>query len=254
MDKQYYKEYLTFEREHWWFRARSRILAAQIANLVRGLPGRARILNIGAALGASSDMLSRYGDVVSVEYEKECCDFVALSSGKIFINASVTDLPFPPDSFDLVCAFDVIEHVTEDERAVREMTRVCRPGGAVAVSVPAFMMLWSHHDVVNHHQRRYRLHELRRLFKSSGRVLYASYFNSVLFLPIIGVRAITKLLPQKWIRSGSGSDFSLVKSRVLDRLFYHVLSLENTWLRRGWSAPFGVSIFASWKKGNGSAR
>jgi SAM-dependent methyltransferase len=249
MDKEYYREYFTFEREHWWFRARSRILAAQVAKLVRGVPGRARILNIGAALGASTDMLGRYGDVVSVEYEKACCDFVALSSGKIFINASITDLPFPTASFDLVCAFDVIEHVEDDARAVSEMMRVCRPGGAVAVTVPAFMMLWSHHDSVNHHQRRYRLPELTRLFQSSGRVLFASYFNSVLFVPIVGVRAMTKLVPQHWIRTGSGSDFSLVKSRVLDRFFYGVLNLEDTWLRRGWTFPFGVSIFLSWRKG-----
>jgi SAM-dependent methyltransferase len=248
MDKEYYREYFTFEREHWWFRARSRILAAQVVRFADGVTGRPRILNIGAALGASTDMLGRYGDVVSVEYEKDCCDFVARSSGKIFINASITDLPFPASSFDLVCAFDVIEHVEDDGRAVREMMRVCRPGGAVAVTVPAFMMLWSHHDVVNHHQRRYRRHELRRLFQSSGRVVYASYFNSLLFLPIIGIRAITKLVPQKWIRSGSGSDFSLVKSPLLDRVFFNVLSVENSWLRRGCSVPFGVSIFMSWQK------
>jgi hypothetical protein len=79
-------------------------------------------------------------------------------------------------------------------------------------------------------------------------VLYASYFNSVLFFPIVAVRAITKLVPQRWIRTGSGSDFSLVKSPVLDRVFYEVLNVEDTWLRRGWRVPFGVSIYVSWRK------
>jgi len=57
------------------------------------------------------------------------------------------------------------------------------------------------------------------------------------------------LVPQRWIRTGSGSDFSLVKSPVLEDFFYRVLSLEDTWLRRGWRLPFGVSIFVSWRKG-----
>jgi SAM-dependent methyltransferase len=248
MEKEYYREYFTFEREHWWFRARSNILAAQVAQLVSRVRGRARILNVGAALGASSDMLSRFGDVTSVEYEKECCDFVFRHSRKVLINASITHLPFSTGFFDLVCAFDVIEHVEDDASAVSEMMRVCKPGGAIAVTVPAFMMLWGHHDTVNHHRRRYRLHEVTRLFHSSGRVLYASYFNSVLFFPIVAVRAITKLVPQRWIRTGSGSDFSLVKSPVLDRVFYEVLNVEDTWLRRGWRVPFGVSIYVSWRK------
>ena len=248
MDKRYYKEYYALERQHWWFRARRNILAAQVAALTAAMRGQARILNVGAALGASTEMLSQYGRVVSVEYEKECCDFVAQQFGTTFINASITELPFAADSFDLVCAFDVIEHVAEDRLAVDELMRVCKPGGAIAVTVPAFMMLWSHHDVVNHHHRRYRLGELIRLFASTGRVQYASYFNSVLFPLIAGVRAVTKVVPDKWVRKGAGSDFTLVSNNALDSVCYGLLNLENAWLRRGWRMPFGVSAFLSWRR------
>jgi SAM-dependent methyltransferase len=247
MNKEYYREYYTLEREHWWFRARREILAAQLESLVpHARP--ARILNVGAALGASSEMLARYGEVVSVEFEKDCCDFVRKRFGRTYVNASITALPFPSETFDLVCAFDVIEHVDDDALAVREMKRVCRPRGSIVVTVPAFMMLWSHHDEVNHHRRRYRMPELKGLFDSSGRQLYASYFNSLLFVPIIAVRAATKLVPQRWIRSGAGSDFTLVKSGLLDTIFYRMLRAENAWLRRGRRAPFGVSAFLSWRK------
>jgi len=245
MDERYYTEYFKLEREHWWFRARSNILAAQVA---RTIPPRARILNVGAAMGASSEMLGRFVSVTSVEYEKACCDFVSRHFGKTFINASITDLPFPAASFDLVCAFDVIEHVQDDARAVAEMMRVCRPGGLVMVTVPAFMALWSHHDEVNHHVRRYRMPRLKRLFQRDGDVVRASYFNAFLFLPILGVRLATKLVPQRWIRSGAGSDFTLASSRLLDSIFYGVLSFENFWLGAGLTLPFGVSILVSSKK------
>jgi len=128
------------------------------------------------------------------------------------------------------------------------MMRVCKPGGVVAITVPAFMLLWSRHDVVNHHHRRYRVNELTRLFQASGRVLYATYFNSLLCLPIVTVRGLTKLVAQRWIRRGSGSDFSLVKSPAPDRIFFNVLRSETVWMRRRLSAPFGVSAFLSWQK------
>ena len=249
MDRLYYREYYTLEREHWWFRARSNILSAQLAEMVGRLHSRPTILNIGAALGASSEMLSRYGDVTSVEYDKECCDFVRQHAGQHFINASITELPFKSGCFDIVCAFDVIEHVQDDARAVLEMIRVCRPRGVVAVTVPAFKLLWSHHDEVNHHQRRYRLPALKDLFQGPGQPILASYFNVALFPPIAGLRAITRLVPQSWIRRGAGSDFTLVNNRWLDGLFYRVLNSETAWLRRGGTFPFGVSAFLSWRKG-----
>ena len=248
MKREYYGEYFALEREHWWFRARRNILGAQVAWLTSRVPGRPRILNVGAALGASSDMLAVYGDVVSLEFDANSCAFVRREFGKTFINASVTELPFESDYFDLVCAFDVIEHVKDDGLAAREMIRVCKGGGCIAVTVPAFMMLWSHHDAVNEHYRRYRLPDLQRLFEPSGEVLFASYFNAILFMPIAGVRLLTKLLPTRWVRTGSGSDFSLASNGSIDALCYRVLNAENAWLRHRRSLPFGVSAYLAWRK------
>jgi SAM-dependent methyltransferase len=260
MDRQYYAEYRTLERTHWWFRARSNILAEQILQLVGGAPRRPRILNVGAALGASSEMLSRFGDVVSVEYDIASCLYVAKEFGTGFVAASITDLPFGGDQFDLVCAFDVIEHVEDDLRSAQELMRVCRPGGVVSVTVPAFMRLWSHHDVVNHHYRRYTLSRLRDLFAQDGDVIFASYYNTLLFLPVAFVRALSRVLPFRARRSGgSGSDFALLRNSPLNMLFYQILHAEKAWLGRGRTFPFGVSALLHWRKpplltGNSRAR
>src|SRR5690242_8960201 len=107
MDKGYYVEYYRLEREHWWFRARKNIIFNHIRSLTSSRD--LKILNIGAATSASSEMLSYFGEVTSLEYDKDCCEFVKRMSGKEFICASITELPFADGSFDLVCAFDVIE-------------------------------------------------------------------------------------------------------------------------------------------------
>src|SRR6266487_1504094 len=109
MDKAYYEEYFHLERNHWWFRARKEIINAL---LKKYFPVRnVRVLNIGAATGETSIWLSEFGKVTSVEYEKECCDFVKKKLNLDYIHGSITSLAFPDNSFELVCAFDVIEHV-----------------------------------------------------------------------------------------------------------------------------------------------
>ena len=125
MDKNYYKEYYHLERSHWWFQARAHIL---MSHLKRILPPKKdlKILNVGAATGRSSELLMQFGEVMSVEYDKECFDFVAQNLKIPIVKGSILELPFEAEAFDLVCAFDVIEHVNDDYLAVMEMRRVCK--------------------------------------------------------------------------------------------------------------------------------
>ena len=71
------------------------------------------------------------------------------------MQGSITELPLPDDRFDFAVCLDVIEHIDDDLRALRELHRVVRPGGTLLVTVPAYQWLWSEHDVINHHKRRY---------------------------------------------------------------------------------------------------
>ncbi|MEP7264844.1 MAG: class I SAM-dependent methyltransferase, partial [Bacteroidota bacterium] len=173
MDKAYYLEYFHLERDHWWFRARSNMLQIMITSLQLRQP--VSILNVGAATGASSDMLGKFGSVVSLEYDKDCCAFVKDKLGIDFINASITELPFSDEAFDVVCAFDVIEHVADDVMAVKELMRVCKREGYILTTVPAYRFLWSHHDVVNQHMRRYTKKEFKKLFMQSTTTTYSGY-------------------------------------------------------------------------------
>jgi SAM-dependent methyltransferase len=248
MDKNYYKEYYELERTHWWFKARGEILLMHLRPYCQGRAAL-KILNVGAATGRTSELLAEFGDVRSIEYDRECFEFTRQRLSMPIEQGSILDLPYPDHTFDLVCAFDVLEHVHDDQRAAAELERVCKPGGMVCVTVPAFMFLWSKHDDVNHHFRRYTRPQLSQLFNARLQPVYHTYFNGWLFLPIAAFRLLAPLWPfRRAKREDAGSDFFVAKGSWTQRLFYRIFRSERFFVRRRIPLPFGVSILSSWRK------
>jgi len=243
MKAEYYKEYYHLERKNWWFLARKQLLRQQIQLVFEGKKD-IRILNVGAALGASTLMLQEFGTVTSLEYDKSCCDFVRDELGMDFINGSITELPFADASFDLVCAFDVVEHVQDDLLAIAELHRVCKPGGYVFTTVPAFKTLWSEHDEINEHFRRYTMRRYLALFApQKSAILFRSYFNFWLFPPILLVRIISNLFRKK--DAPPKSDFGKAGtsgSGAVSSLLFRIFKSESLFLKRRISLPVGVSL------------
>ena len=156
-------------------------------------------------------------------------------------------MPFDNNHFDLVCAFDVIEHVADDLKAMSEMKRVSKQNGVLFITVPAFMFLWSHHDDVNHHYRRYTLSQLKLLSSSNKlKVEFNSYFNFFLFFPIAFYRlSISRIFKT---RKGAGSDFEInSKSRFLNDIFFKIFKFEEKIITRS-KLPVGVSIISVLRK------
>jgi SAM-dependent methyltransferase len=120
MERYYYDEYYRLERGNWWFLARNQIIINHLKQITAG-KSNLDILNIGAATGHTSELLVQFGKVISVEYDSICCEFLRQKLKLETVNASVTRLPFENEHFDLVCAFDVIEHVDNDNLAVSEI-------------------------------------------------------------------------------------------------------------------------------------
>ena len=255
MQHDYYKEYYDLERQHWWFVAREKIISNYLKKIIAAKILKhqdLKILNVGCGPGRSSQYLSSFGEVTSIEYDKDCCEFASERTGLQIINGSITALPFQDEMFDLVCAFDVIEHVEDDQLAVSEMKRVAKKEGVIFITVPTFMSLWSHHDVINHHFRRYQLAQIEKLFTASknGNVIFSSYFNFFLFPLIYLVRKISNLLQFNKKRPGSGSDFEAFKPGFLNNVLFNIMYFESKFINNNIKLPFGVSLLYTWKKNN----
>lgn len=246
MDRQLLDKYRRLELEHWWFRVRAGILADGMERIAAGRPGL-RILNVGAATGRSTEILRRFGTVKSIEYDEPsyryCRDVLHMDIDQ----GSITALPYADDSFDVVCCFDVIEHVQEDRKGMDELVRVCAPGGVVFLTTSAYMSLWSDHDRINHHYRRYVLDDFRAYLRPhSGNWLRATYYNALLFPPIWLVRMAQRLLPRKRYED-LRPDNEFMQSPLTDRIFGAIFGLERHLLRLI-DFPFGVSLIVVWRK------
>ncbi len=222
MDKAYFKKYYELERTHWWFQVRSNILRDVILKLKLKNP---EILNVGAATYRTSEMLSTTGQTTSLEYDEDCCKFVREVLKKEITQGLTTELPYFDNVYDLTCAFDVIEHIKDDTLAIREMTRVTRSGGFVFITVPAYMFLWSDHDEINHHERRYTYRRLKEKIDTCENMEIVSwtYFNTLLF-PLIAIfRLISKTREKSTSPKSDFDNFNwVVLQRNEDKIKYRI--------------------------------
>lgn len=167
---------------HWWYRARRDILADYIRRYARP-PAGARILEIGCGTGHNLPMLATFGTVDAIEIDPAARAIASQRLGK-----PVGDAPLPTlagverGAYDLIAVLDVIEHIEDDVAALRAMADCLRPGGKVLVAVPAHQWMWSAHDVVNHHHRRYSKATLAKAIRDAGLTFRKMrWFNSLLF-------------------------------------------------------------------------
>lgn len=246
MDPRLAREYKDHEEKHWWFRVREQIIVRSLRSRLERSQGL-RILDVGSGGGGTSKALAALGEVTCVEPSPELYEALRQTSDFPVVHGSILELPFADGEFDLVCAFDVVEHVDQDGRAAAELARVCKTGGMVAITVPAFQSLWSHHDEINHHFRRYRAPQLKQLFCPPLYLSYSTYFNTLLFAPIWLFRRLSSFFPQRARETSSGSDFSVLPHPLVSAFFYQLFSLELFWLPRK-SFPFGVSLLQLYSK------
>ena len=237
MDRAVFDRMAELDRDHWWFTARRRILAAVIARVVRP-PRQARILEVGAGTGHNLEMLGRFGKVEASELDDHARALASERLGRPVVRAALPDLSmFPADSYDVAALLDVLEHVVDDKASLAALYSRLKPGGALVLTVPANPWMWSAHDVAHHHHRRYRKREIEALAKEAGfEIELLSPFNSLLFPLIAGVRAIGKL------RGHEAADDAMPAkpvNAILDRVF----GAEAGLIGRV-PMPFGVSLVA----------
>jgi SAM-dependent methyltransferase len=239
---------LTYELEqsYWWYVARRRIVMAQVEDILKSreysVSGRPRLLDYGCGTGLNLVYLAELGDAYGVDISAMAIDFCRKRGIKDVTRIDAEyeldkSNPFG-DSFDVVTMLDVLEHIPDDEFALKSMSKWLRPGGILLVTVPAHEFLWSGEDYVSGHRRRYSRRSLIQVFHKAGyKVLKLTYLNFFLF-PL----QVAAILWNRMLNPRSMYATSLVPlPQGVNSVLASIMSLEAR-LTRKCSLPIGGSI------------
>jgi SAM-dependent methyltransferase len=237
MERVVYQQMAELDERHWWYCARRKIIADLIRRETQ-LPNNAHILEIGCGTGHNLAMLSGFGHVEGLELDDEARALSEKRLGRKVMSSPLPELSEVADRhYHLIGAFDVIEHIQDDRAALASIARKLRPGGKFILTVPAHQWMWSAHDVVNHHKRRYSKRGLKELIDSSPLKLERiGYFNSLLFPLAIAERGASKL------RGSEDADVRLPPA-LLNAALEKVFACERYLVGR-LPLPPGLSLFA----------
>lgn len=242
-----YKIMYEVESSYWWFVARRDLVEEWLdeeAGTLPSPPGRARIFDVGCGTGANGQMLTKFGTFHGSDMSQEALRFCRERGLSRLTRTWVEHICFPDDSFDAITALDMLEHVDDDLAGMAELYRVCKPGGLLLVTVPAYGFLWSEHDEALHHRRRYTASELRNKLSVSGfEVERISYFISLLFFPVLAMRFWQNLFKRS-VRPKTGL---VILPRLVNQALILLLAFER-WLVRWINLPMGVSIICIARK------
>lgn len=247
MDPLEYERMYHVEDEHWWYRGMEAITRSILSHYVRRQnQNRIEILDAGCGTGAAmASYLANFGPVTGLDFSPIALRFCVERGLVNLAQASVTEIPFRSEAFDLVTSFDVLYErgVTNDSNALNEFNRVLRPNGFLLLRLPAYDWLRGHHDVTIHTARRYTAAQAAKLLGNSGfQVVHITYANTILF-PL----AVLKRLSEKlWPPEPESSDLS-IKFGAFNKFLKLILSCEAPFATRV-NIPFGLSVIVLGQK------
>ena len=250
MDPTAYRQLRELEDTHWWFRGRRSVYLGLLRHHLKGQK-IGRTLDLGCGMGGFLPELDELSErVFPADFDVDSmvrCRERGFPGGTI---ASGYHLPFEDESFDLVCMFDVLEHIPDHELAMREVQRVLTPNGLVLISVPAYRFLWANNDRIAMHQRRYLRRTLRPVFEQAGLVVercsHANVFLFPLILPaVLGIKAIEAVMPRK--EESNHTNLSYPMPGFVNSALHAAFAAELPFTRR-FDWPVGHSIVAIARK------
>ena len=237
MEREVYEAMAEHDERHWWYRARRQVVAELIRRKVP-LPKVAKLLEIGCGTGHNLPMLGEFGQVEALEVDPIARGMAEKRLGRTVLSSPLPALEgVPDDTYDMVAALDVVEHIPDDKAALEGISRVLKPGGKLLMTVPAHQWMWSAHDVVNHHQRRYSKRDFKRLVNESPLKLESiGYLNSLLFPLALAQRLASKL-------TGNEDANLAPPAEPINQVLERVFALERRVIGRI-PLPPGLSLFA----------
>jgi SAM-dependent methyltransferase len=248
MENDEYKIMYDLEKSYWWFLGKQFLVRSSLKALTLDDFKNTKILDIGCGTGIILKILEEFGTAYGIDLSSKAIRFLRQRELNFVACADAGQpLPFRNDVFSIITCLDVLEHLDSDQALLEETFRVCKPGGYIIITVPAFDILWSIHDEALHHKRRYTLKQiLANVRRLNCRIIKASYFNTILFLPILIARKLKSLFPHK---KELESDFFLPMPGWINSLLKSLFIFEISFVQSV-NLPFGVSLLLIIKKHN----
>ena len=235
MEPEIYDAMLRDQQHHWWFVARRKILSSVLSALP--LKADCRICEAGCGVGGNLAMLAEFGQVHAFEKNPSAIEKCRLVPDADIRAGSLPDqVPFPSDQkFDLVVAFDVLEHIEDDRKSFAALVAILEKDAYLFITVPAYARMMSAHDHAHHHYRRYSRNSLKALANREDlEILRVGYFNTLLFPAI----AMKRLLGRSGRESRSDAD---MPNRFINAILMRIFGLE-AWFTGRFFFPFGTSL------------
>lgn len=236
MDPALYERVFRLQKTHWWYLSRMKFLDV----LLRQIPRRGRVLDVGCGPGSMLHYLGKYGEVVGVDSYLPALEMARTHFSGQLIESDSCRLPFRDGNFSLVAACEVLYHrnIPDAMQAVHEFVRVLEPGGALVVVDSAYAACSSAHDQAAHGTRRFTRSTLVEMFQEAGlEVLHATYAYSLLLPVVWGVRRWKEI---RRIVDQPGEELHETWG-PLNRLMVTWFSLEAQLAGR-MGMPFGLSV------------
>lgn len=242
MQTEEYARMRSLEDHYWWFVSRRELVDSLVRRL--SLPPHPVIVDVGCGTGATAAQLRQYGTVIGVDISPIALSWSRQRGLHNLLLATAERLPFVHESVDVIIATDILEHLDDDVAVLKEFYRVLKRGGYVVITVPAYSILWSEHDLALMHRRRYVAGVLAQRCRSAGfeivRLTYALFFLFPLAL-------VMRLLKRRPPPDKEPEAQLPALPEWLNRLLIRFQRIETAMLTR-LRFPWGVSVVAVLRK------
>ena len=247
MESKEYQIMYDLEDRHWWFQSRLMMTEGLLDEYILPdfRPMRPRLLDLGCGTGLFLERRGADAVAFGLDFSREALSFCRSRKIESVLLGDAAHLPIKDAAFDVVTAFDLIEHVPNDRALIREIWRILRPGGYLLATVPAHPVLWTGHDVSLHHRRRYRRRTFESLFEPArwSTVRMTASF-ALIFPPAALIRGFRRLISGKAIAPHSDTHPT---ADWLNRTMIALHRMEVAWLRRH-DLPVGISFLTIRRK------
>ena len=246
MAENLYSLFDTTVETHWWFVGRRKIVISLVKQII-GTLNCPRIVDIGCGAGATLKQLEDLGAATGVDISSSAVSYCRHRGCRRVCRVEEEALPFGDNKISLIVSLDVLEHIDQEYRHLREYHRILKDDGKLLMTVPALPWLWSSHDRANRHRRRYTRNHLKTLLeRESWQIERLTYCCTFLFPLIMVIRLISKLV-NKSIKSYNADWNFKIPGLGINWIFSRIFAAEAFWLAR-WRLPIGSSLLVVCRK------